>query len=464
MSGDITAKEEPDGRVADAVAAARSAGAKLVATDGRELTRIREAVGEALTDPETIARFGRLAADETGRGHPGAKVEKITTAVRGARSAARKTSTTGVIDRDGEQGTLTVARPVGVVGTAVPTTHPVVVPAVVSLYALAGRNAVVFAPSPSTVETCDVVVETIRGALSDVGLPPELVSTVPAPVSKPGTDSLFELVDVACAAGGETTVAAGQRCGTPNLCTGADGLVTVVDGSVPASEAATNLAVGATYDFGSHPAADAAVVTTLDAADDLVASLRAEGGYVLDERERDRLRSLVTRAEGELPEAARGCSPRWLTAEIDLPPDARRAAFLVVEPVDQDDPLATLPGVPAVAVHKREGFGSVLALAADLGSGHAAAIHTERQRRVKRAATSLRVGRLVVNQPGIATVGSPRSGFPVAPLLGGGTDEGNQLTGGLTVDDFIETTTVATEASTLSPIDGQGAGTTWRGP
>jgi len=243
----------------------------------------------------------------------------------------------------------------------------------------------------------------------------------------------------------------------------ADELVAVADGTVPAAEVATNVAVGATYDFGAHPAADAALVTTRDAHDDVVSELRSEGGYVPTERETDRLRTLVAR-EGTTPEAAHGCSPRWLTAEIDVRPDGRTAAFLVVEPVDRDDPLATLPGIPAVAIHERDGFGSALSLAADLGGSHAAAIHTTRQRRVKRAAERLRVGRLVVNQPGTATVGSPQNGFAVAPMLGGGADERSELAGGLTVDDFVETTAVSTDVEPLDPIDGRGVNETWRGP
>lgn len=464
MTGDVTTDDEPAGRVANAVRNARSAGSELADADDRELTSVVEVVGEALTDPETVARLGRIATHETGRGHPDAKAEKITTVLRGARSTVHEQATTGVIDRDGQRGTLTVARPIGVVGTSVPAAHPVVVPAVVSLYALAGRNPVVFAPSPSAVETCDVVVETVQRALSRVGVPPECVSTVPGPASKPGTDSLFELVDLVCAPGPETTVSAGQRCGNPNFCTSADGLVAVADGTNPAADVATHVAVGATYDFGSHPAADAAVVATSDAVGDLLSALRSEGGYVLDEREQDRLRSLVTRENGGLPEAACGCSPRWLTAELDLPPDVRNAAFLVAEPVDRDDPVATLPRIPAIAVHERDGFGSALSLGADLGGPHAAAVHTARQRRVKRAATALRVGRLVVNQPGIATVGSPRNGFPVAPVLGGGADEGSQLGGGLGVEDFIETTEIATDTAPIPAMDGPGAGETWRGP
>jgi len=82
-----------------------------------------------------------------------------------------------VIGRDEPRGGLTVARPVGVVGVAVPATHPVVVSAVVSLYALAGQNSVVLAPSPSAVETCDMAVEEIRRALAEAGAPADAVST-----------------------------------------------------------------------------------------------------------------------------------------------------------------------------------------------------------------------------------------------------------------------------------------------
>jgi acyl-CoA reductase-like NAD-dependent aldehyde dehydrogenase len=356
-----------------------------------------------------------------------------------------------------------------------------VVPAVLSLYALAARNAVAFAPSPSTVETCDLVVETVRRALSDAGAPPDAVSMLPAPASKPGTDALFERADFVVAAGSEATVTAGQRCGTPNVAATADGVVAVADGSVPVETVATRVAVGATYDFGAHPACDAAVVTVTPALADLCTALEAEGGYVLDADERERFRALLgdesaessrdsdersrERAEGTGADAdPRGNSPRWLAAALDLPSAARRAAFLVAEPEGADDPLATLPGVPAVAVHGRDGFDAATALAAEIGSPHAAAVHTTQQRRARRVAERLAPGRLVVNQPGTAAAGTRSNGFATAPLLGGGTREGNRLCGGLTPERLAQTTTMAATSVTDEASHRSGAGETLRGP
>ena len=487
MDGGAITDPEGGDRVSTTVANARAAGARLAERDAAAADRIAEAVGERLSDPEAIGRLALAAANETGRGHPGAKSEKISTAVDEARAHVRETPTAGVIERDEPRGRLTVARPVGVVGAAVPATHPVVVPAVVSLYALAGRNAVVLAPSPSAVETCDMVVETLRRALAAADAPVDAVSMLPAPPSKPGTDSLFERADVAVASGSAATVTAGQRCGTPNACAGADGLVAVSDGSASTSAVATRVAVGATYDFGAHPAADAAVVTSAETAEPLTAALEGEGGYVLDADERDRLRGLLAggSASHRAIDADRdartaspvGNSPRWFASVLDLPPAADAAAFLIVdggglrdggEPGRGEDagndPLASLPGIPAVTVHAREGFDAALRLAADLGGPHAAAVHTTRQARVERAAERLAAGRLVVNQPGTAAVGSTRNGFPFAPLLGGGAREGSQLDGGLTATDLIETTGVSvTTVADRHPNRG-GAGETLRGP
>ncbi|SDE92840.1 sulfoacetaldehyde dehydrogenase [Halorubrum xinjiangense] len=454
--------ELPD-RASRAVAAARKAADELACRDPDDTAALVRSVGERLADRETVSRLARSAANETGRGHPGTKTEKVATALDAARRTLRDAPTAGVVDRDGATGTVTLAGPIGVVGAAVPATHPVVIPAVVSLYALAGRNAVVFAPSPSAVETCDVVVETVRRALADAGAPTGAVSMLPAPASKPGTDALFERADFVVAAGSAATVAAGQRCGTPNAATSADGVVAVADGSVPAEAVATRVSVGATYDFGAHPAGDAAVVTVSPAVDPLCSALEAEGGYVLDAAERDRLRALL--GGGGSDEAdPRGNSPRRLAAALDLPTPAREAAFLVAEPDGADDRLATLPGIPAVAVHGRSGFDAALDLAAEIGSSHAAAVHTTQQRRARRVAARLAPGRLVVNQPGIAATGARSNGFEAAPVLGGGTAEGSQLCGGLTPEYFARTTTVAATSVVDEAAHRNGAGDTLRGP
>lgn len=450
-------------RASRAVSAARTAADDLAAWEPCDVDGLVRAVGERLADRETVSRLARSAANETGRGHPGTKTEKITAELDAARRTLRDAPTAGVVDRDGAAGTVTVAGPIGVVGASVPATHPVVLPAVLSLYGLAARNAVVFAPSPSTVETCDVVVETVRRALADAGAPTGAVSMLPAPAAKPETDALFERADFVVAAGSEATVAAGQRCGTPNVATSADGVVAVADGSVPARAVATRVAVGATYDFGAHPAGDAAVVAMTPAVDSLCSALEAEGGYVLDAAARDRLRALLA-ADGTDDADPRGSSPRWLAAALDLPTAARQAAFLVAEPDGADDPLATLPGIPAVAVHGRTGFDDALSLAAEIGSPHAAAVHTTQQRRARRVAERLAPGRLVVNQPGIAATGARSNGFEAAPVLGGGTAEGSQLCGGLTPDRLAQTTTVATTSVVDEASHRNGAGDTLRGP
>ena len=482
-------------RAARTVASARTVADELATWTPDDVDGLVRAVGERLADRETVSRLARSAANETGRGHPGTKTEKIATALDGARRSLRSAPTAGVVDRDRAAGTVTVAGPHGVVGASVPATHPVVLPAVLSLYGLAARNAVVFAPSPSTVETTDVVVETVRRALSDAGAPSNAVSMLPAPASKPDTDALFERADFVVASGSEATVTAGQRCGTPNVAASADGFVAVADGSVPAEAVATRVAVGATYDFGAHPAGDAAVVTVTPAVEDLCAALEAEGGYVLDADERDRFRTFLGDAEvgsargadGNGTEAAargrsegrdgrsvprvtgggadpRGNSPRWLATALGLPSAARQAAFLVAEPDGADDPLATLPGLPAVAVHGRDGFDAATGLAAEIGSPHAAAVHTSQQRRARRVAERLAPGRLVVNQPGIAAAGTRSNGFAVAPLLGGGTAEGSQLCGGLTADRLAQTTTVAATSVADEASHRNGAGETLRGP
>jgi len=465
-----TSAADPPSRAARAVTAARTAADELADWDPDDVDALVRSVGERLADSETVSRIARSAANETGRGHPGTKAEKIATMLDAARRTLRNASTAGVVDRDGAAGTVTVAGPTGVVGAAVPATHPVVIPAVLSLYGLAARNAVVLAPSPSAVETCDAVVETVSRALADAGAPTDAVSMLPAPPSKPETDALFERADFVVAAGSETTVAAGQRCGTPNVAASADGVVAVADGSVPAPAVAARVAVGATYDFGAHPAGDAAVVTVSPAVDPLCAALEDEGGYVLDAAERDRLRALLGDSEGGESEARaagsdpRGKSPRRLAAALGLPNAARQTSFLIVTPDSADDPLATLPGIPAVAVHGRSGFDAATALAAEIGSRHAAAVHTTQQRRARRAAERLAPGRLVVNQPGIAATGARSNGFEAAPVLGGGAAEGSQLRGGLTPDRLAQTATVAATSIADEASHRNGAGDTLRGP
>lgn len=480
MTGPTTTPESGD-RVGRVVDAAREAATALADADREPHTdnhahphadphahhhnhrRLLDAVESVLTDPETMIRLARISVTETGRSHPDARFEKVSRAVDGAFTDVRGPLRGPPVERggqdDGQRDWGRVVEPVGVVGATVPATHPVVVPAVLSLFALRTRNAVVFAPTPSTVETCDVVVTTIRRALADAGAPPNLVGMLPAPPRKPATDALFEQVNLACAAGSAATVEAARRCGTPSLATRADGAVAVVDASADPRSAASGVAAGAAYDFGAHPASDAAVVVTESAADAFRDGLEAAGGYVLSAAEREQLDVVLTEA-GETnamvpSDDLRGCSPRRLaSAAVDGRP-SEPPAFLVAEASSVDEPTARLPGIPAVTVHERAGFSAALDAASQLGAGHVAAVHTEDSYRVERAATALGVGRLVTNQPAVAAAGGREEGLPVAPLLGAGSAEGSHLDGGLTHEAFCNGTTVARRPSARTAGRGQ---------
>jgi len=222
------------------------------------------------------------------------------------------------------------------------------------------------------------------------------------------------------------------------------------------------------------------VVTAEGTTEPLIAALEDEGGYVLDANECDRLRDLLAGDGTELSSPV-GNSPRWFASTLDLPPAADATAFLIVagenlgkypsengernEDEDAgDDPLAALPGIPAVTIHACEGFSARAAAGGRAGritcrcGPHDA---TGAGPAGRGAARSWPTRRQPAGHCG-GGVGAKRVPDRAAPR--GGSREGSQLDGGLTATDLIETTSVSVTTVTDRAAHRNGAGETLRGP
>jgi acyl-CoA reductase-like NAD-dependent aldehyde dehydrogenase len=172
------------------------------------------------------------------------KVTKIQRRVLGVLSDLRATPTVGVVAQDPERGLTQIAKPVGVVAALVPTTGPDATPPVKALWALAGRNAVVFAAHPRSAGTTRVVVDLMRDACEQVGAPSDLVQVLPEP----------DLVD-----------------------------------------AANAIAVAKTFDHATSCLADNAVIVHDDVHDELLGLLRARGGHLCSAEQKRALQAVMWR-------------------------------------------------------------------------------------------------------------------------------------------------------------------------
>ncbi|HCH23564.1 MAG TPA: hypothetical protein DE179_04640, partial [Oceanospirillaceae bacterium] len=166
--------------VASLVKRARAAQAHINAYSQQQIDQLVTAVGWVVMDTDTNRQLCELAVQETGLGNVADKMTKNTRKTLGLMRDIRGAKTVGVISDDEAAGITEIARPVGVVGSIVPSTNPIATPINNIINALKCANAIILAPSPKGQPSCQRVLDLIHAELDLIGAPRDLVQMLPA--------------------------------------------------------------------------------------------------------------------------------------------------------------------------------------------------------------------------------------------------------------------------------------------
>ncbi|MGQ0577240.1 MAG: aldehyde dehydrogenase family protein [Pseudonocardia sp.] len=435
--------------VAEVVARARIAQAQIEHWDAERVAELTAAVAWAVARKDRAEGLARLAVDEAGFGNYDDKVFKIQRRVLGVFADLRNTPTVGVVETDPDRGLVKIAKPVGVVAALIPTTGPDATPPVKALFALAGRNAVVFAAHPRSRRTTDAVVEHMREACAQVGAPADLIQALPE--AKIGhTQELMRQADLIVATGGAGMVKAAYSSGTPAFGVGVGNSVHVVDETADLVDAADAIAVAKTFDFATSCLADNAVIVHDDVYQELLALLVDRGGYVCDAEEKARLQAAMWPDGGAVPcmDVIARSAPRIAElADIDVPGGTR---FLVVaeDGAGPEHPFSGEKLNVVLALYRYTGgidaaVDQVNAITAYQGLGHTCGIHTSSDAHVDALAHGTKTARVLVNQNLNEGAGSPRNGLPFTLSLSCGTWGGTITTENVNARHFVILTWVS---------------------
>lgn len=421
---------------------------------------LARAVTLAVYRESRARRIAERTVADTGMGTVADKQRKLRGRMLAVLEDTLDTPTVGEVPSD-RPGVTAYARPVGVVGALIPSTNPAPTVANVALLALRGRNAVVFSAAPSSLGVVQHTVTAIRGELTRLGAPAELVQVLPAPANKARAHELLERADLVQVTGSSANVAAGERCGTPNYCVGEGNLVAVVDETVTPERVADDIVAGLTFDNSITCVGESNLVVHEGVIDQLLAALESRGGYRCSAAERDRLETALF-PDGSLNRSLVGAPASDLAAAADIdtaaPGDADGEStaapsddpeFLLVEAtgVGPDHPLTGEKLTNVLTVHRVASFPAALTHTGRLleyeGAGHSCVVHTSESVRAERAGQELPVCRLAVNQTALGPAGTATNGLHTTYSLGGGPWAGNQLEENLSAEQFITTTRVA---------------------
>ena len=241
------------------------------------------AVGWAIMEPNRNRELAELAVQTTGLGNVPDKITKNHRKTLGLLRDIQNVATFGVIRDDADTGITEIARPMGVIGAIVPSTNPAATPANNIINALKCGNAIVVAPSPKGVASCERLLEFIHAEFAKIGENPDLVQMVPAPGSKQKTQRLMETCDKVIATGSQNNVHRAQTCGTPAVAVGAGNVTVIVDETGDLDSAAEKIRASKTFDNATSCSSENAVVVVDEVYDAFVDAMSRAGGAVVED-------------------------------------------------------------------------------------------------------------------------------------------------------------------------------------
>lgn len=430
----------------------RARAAQAIA-DGYDQARVDElvaAAGWAILEPQRNRALAELAVADTGIGNVDDKVRKNHRKTLGLLRDLKGTRTVGVIAERPEAGIVELARPVGVVAAITPSTNPAATPANKIINSLAGRNAVIVAPSPKGWSTCALLLEYIHAQFDRIGAPRDLVQMLPAPVTKDTTHALMRQADLVVATGSQANVRAAYTCGTPAFGVGAGNVASIIDETADLAAAAEKIARSKTFDNATSCSSENSVVIVDAVYEAMMAALEGQGAARLSAGEKTDLQAVMW-PDGKLSAAAIGQSAETIAQRAGLSTiAARRPRMLLVEEsgIGAEHPFSGEKLSPVLTVYRARDLADAEATVARIygymGAGHSVSLHTARPERARGLAERLPVARVIVNQAhAIATGGSFDNGLPFSLSMGCGTWGGNNFSDNMNWRHYVNITRIS---------------------
>lgn len=414
---------------------AKEAQAILATFSQEKLDEIVKAMSEAvIANAEWLAR---MACDETKYGIYEDKVIKNTFAAREVYEYIKDMKTTGFIKEDPVNKIYEYAMPVGVIMGIIPTTNPTSTLIHNAMCAVKSGNAIVFSPHPNAVKCSVASAQVMMDAAAKVGAPDGIISCL-TKVSMEGADALMhnDNIDVIVATGGPGLVKSAYSAGKPALGVGAGNVPAFIERTANVKKAVHDIVTSKTFDNGMICASEQAIIADLPVKDQVVAELKAQGCYIMNEEESDKVAKLIMTPTNGMNAAYVGKTACYLAehAGINVPAGTK----LLIAPMDgygKEYPLSHEKLTTVLGFYCVKDWHDACELCRGLlsigGIGHSLVIHSQDDTIIRKFAEKP-VSRILVNTPGsLGGIGYTTSISP-SLTLGCGTCGGSSLDENLT--------------------------------
>ena len=429
------------------IARSRAAQEQIAHYTQEQVDALISAMVYAVSREDRAEEIAQFTVEETRLGNYTGKYLKIHRKTRAALMDIIDDKSVGVINVDEERQIIKVAKPVGIIGALSPSTNPEATPVIKAISAVKGRNSIIIAPHPRAKLTNKKVCDYMRDALERMGAPADLVIGIETP-SIELTNELMRQCDRILATGGAAMVRAAYSSGTPALGVGVGNACVTVDNTADLDEAAEKIRISKTLDLAASCSADNSVLLFEDIHDDMVEKLVHEGGYVVDNDEKQRLQDTIWK-DGVLNTDIVAQPAHKIAGMTGIELEEGKQFFIVPETgAGPDYPFSGEKLSVTMALYKVRDMDEAIALTNKIqayqGQGHSCGIYSYSDNNIMAFASATKTSRVMVNQPQAASnSGNLWNGMRQTFSLGCGSWGGNATNNNITWRDLINETWVS---------------------
>lgn len=390
--------------VRELVESAKNAQKELSEMSQEQVDKIVLGIAEA--GVRNARRLAQMAVEDTGFGKVEDKTIKNVFASRGVYEHIKDMKTIGELSRDDEKGLRVIAVPVGVIAGLIPSTNPTSTAFYKSEIAIKAGNAIVFSPHPTALRSIMESVKVIRQAIAEAGGNENLVSCISIPTME-ATSSLMHHRDVSLilATGGSAMVRAAYSSGTPAIGVGPGNGPAYIEKTCDLPLAVKRILDSETFDNGTICASEQSIICDEDMAESVMAELRKQGAYILDDEEKEKLGKFILRANGTMNPEIVGRSVETIAALANLDKVPKNAKVLIAREtgVGRGHPYSNEKLGPIMGFYTGKDYRDVCRKVCEIvsyeGAGHTCSLHTKDKSIVDYFAKRVPVSRVIVNTP-----------------------------------------------------------------
>ena len=396
---------------------------------------------------ENHIKLAKLAVEETKKGVFEDKVTKNIFATEYIYNDIKYKNTVGVIDENEEEGSMTVAEPIGIIAGVTPVTNPTSTTMFKSLIAIKGRNSIIFSFHPAAQNCSREAAQILRNAAIKAGAPKDCIQWIEEPSLQASNELMnHKGISIILATGGPGMVKSAYSSGKPALGVGPGNVPCFIEKSADIDEAVNDLILSKTFDNGMICASEQAVIIEKVIYEKVINLMKKQKCYFVNSEEKELLQNtLINSQTKSLNPDIVGQSAYTIAkmSGFDVEKDTK---ILVAEikGVGEDYPLSKEKLSPVLACIKvedyKEGIEKCVEMTEFGGIGHTAVIHSNDDKVILEFSKKVKTGRLLVNTPssqgaigGIYTTNTP------SLTLGCGSMGNNSTTDNISAINLINT-------------------------